>query len=217
MGWSCAYIQPYYGEFILTKIDIVYTFIPFSSTDSIGSSDSRRMTAICQYFWSSDITANNTWWRNDLEMLSLLLALCMGNCLTLSIWFTWPSGTWFQKIMCPAKIFMCPANICTSPAKLMYTAEKISTRPDWKITCPVGHVTTKVYVPWDKIYMPRACGHALLTNPVHQWIPLKGPLSAKLEGYHPSLKNKIFLLVASPMNLWLLWWPSRESSMFMVS
>ena len=34
--------------------------------------------------------------------------------------------------------------------------------PDWKITCPVGHVTTKVYVPWDKIYMPRARGHALM-------------------------------------------------------
>ena len=40
--------------------------------------------------------------------------------------------------------------------KLMYTAGKISMCPDWKITCPVGHVTTKVYVPWDKIYMPRA-------------------------------------------------------------
>ena len=45
--------------------------------------------------------------------------------------------------------------------KLIYTAEKISTCSDWKITCPVGHATTKVYVPWDKIYMPSACGHAL--------------------------------------------------------
>ena len=47
----------------------------------------------------------------------------------------------------------------------MYTAGKISTCPDWKITCPVGHVTTKVYVPWDKIYMPRAHGHALMSSP----------------------------------------------------
>ena len=83
--------------------------------------------------------------------------------LTLSIWFTWPSGTWLKKLTCPAKIFRCPANICTSPAKLMYTAGKISTCPDWKISdsksdCPVGHVTTKVYMPWDKIYMPGHVG-----------------------------------------------------------
>ena len=47
----------------------------------------------------------------------------------------------------------------------MHTAGKISTCPDWKITCPVGHVTTKFYVPWDKIYMPRACGHPLMSSP----------------------------------------------------
>ena len=42
----------------------------------------------------------------------------------------------------------------------MYTAEKISTCPDWKIT-------TKCYVPWDKIYMPLACGHTLMSaNPL---------------------------------------------------
>ena len=35
--------------------------------------------------------------------------------LTLSIWFTCPSRTWFWKFTCPAKIFTCPANICTSP------------------------------------------------------------------------------------------------------
>ena len=86
--------------------------------------------------------------------------------LTLSIWFTCPSGLWFWKFTCPAKFFTCPANICTSPVKLMYTAGKISTCPDWKITCPVGHVTTKVYVPWEKIYMPRACRHALMSSPV---------------------------------------------------
>ena len=51
---------------------------------------------------------------------------------------------------------MCPANISTSPVKLTYTAGKISTCPDWKISCPVGHVTTNVYVPCDRIYMPRA-------------------------------------------------------------
>ena len=70
-----------------------------------------------------------------------------GQGLTLSVWLTCPSGTWFWKFTCPAKICMCPANICTSPVKLMYTAGKISTCPDWKITCPVGHVTTKVWVP----------------------------------------------------------------------
>ena len=47
----------------------------------------------------------------------------------------------------------------------MYTAEKISTCPDWKIMCPVGHVTTKVYVPWDKIYMPWAHGQAVMSSP----------------------------------------------------
>ena len=80
--------------------------------------------------------------------------------LTLSIWFTCPSGMWFWKFTCPAKIFTCPANICQNLVNLMYTTGKISTCPDWKITCPVRHVTTKVYVPWDKIYMPgaRACG-----------------------------------------------------------
>ena len=72
---------------------------------------------------------------------------------------------WFWKFTCPAKIFTCPANICTRPVKLLYTAGKISTCPDWKITCPVGYVTTKVFVPWDKIYMSRACGHALMWSP----------------------------------------------------
>ena len=52
-----------------------------------------------------------------------------------------------------------------SPVKLMYTAGKISMCPVWKITCPVGHVATKVNVPWDKIYMSRACGHALMSSP----------------------------------------------------
>ena len=93
--------------------------------------------------------------------------------LTLSIWFTCPSGMWFWKFTCPAKIFTCRANICTSPVKLMYTAGKISACPDWKITCPVGHVTTKVYVPWEKIYMPRACRHALMSSPVMEYEVMK--------------------------------------------
>ena len=86
--------------------------------------------------------------------------------LTLSIWFTCPLGTWFWKFTCPSKIFTCPANICASPVKLMYTAGKISICPEWKMTCPVGHVTTEVYVPWDKIYMSRACRYALMLSPV---------------------------------------------------
>ena len=85
--------------------------------------------------------------------------------LTWSIWFTCPSGMWFWKFTCAAKIFTCPANICTSHVKIMYTAWKIITCPDWKITCPVGHMTTNICVPWDKIYMPRACGHDLMLSP----------------------------------------------------
>ena len=85
--------------------------------------------------------------------------------LTLNIWFTRPSGTWFWKLTCPENFFACPANICRSPVKLIYTAGKISPCPDWKITCPGGHVTTKLYVPWDKIYVPRACGHTLMSSP----------------------------------------------------
>ena len=93
--------------------------------------------------------------------------------LTLSIWLTCPSCTWFWKFTRPANIFTCPANICTSPVKLMYTAGKISTCPYWKITCPFGHVTAKVQVPWDKIYVPRACGHALTLSPVLLLLALK--------------------------------------------
>ena len=85
--------------------------------------------------------------------------------LTLSIWFTCPSGTCFLKFTCPAKIFTCPEKICTNPVKPMYTAGKVNTCPDLKITCPAGHVTTNVNVPWDKIYMPRACRHALMLSP----------------------------------------------------
>ena len=39
----------------------------------------------------------------------------------------------------------------------MYTAGKISTCPDQKNPLPSqAIVTTKVYVPWDQLYMPRA-------------------------------------------------------------
>ena len=47
----------------------------------------------------------------------------------------------------------------------MYTAGKVSTCPDWRVICPVGHVTTEVYVPWDRMYVPRAYGHALMLSP----------------------------------------------------
>ena len=77
-----------------------------------------------------------------------------------------PVGHMVLKIYVPCKIFHVPANICTTPVKLIHTAGKISTCPDWKITCLVEHVTTKSYVPWDKIYMPRACGRPLMSSPV---------------------------------------------------
>ena len=99
-----------------------------------------------------------------------------------------PIGHMVLKIDVPRKIFTCPANICTSPVKLMDTA-------DLKITCPVGHVTTKVYVPWDKIYMPRACGHALMSSPEwavrlvdEQASHLTGTWACKSEGY-PSVET----------------------------
>ena len=61
------------------------------------------------------------------------------------------------KIYVPCKNFDLPCQYLCKPCKAyMYTAEKISTCPDWKISCPVRHVTIKVYVPWDKIYLPRA-------------------------------------------------------------
>ena len=85
--------------------------------------------------------------------------------LTLSIWFTCP-GHVVLKIYVPCRNFHMP-----SPVKLIYTARKITTCPDWKITCPVGHVIRKVCVPWDKIYMPQACGHPLMWSPgmKYQW------------------------------------------------
>ena len=101
------------------------------------------------------------------EIMNKMFSVMINQALTLSIWFTCPWGTWFWKFTCPAKIFTCLANICTGPVKLMYTAGKVSTCAYWKITCPVGHVTTNVYVPWDKIYMPRACGHTLMSSPVN--------------------------------------------------
>ena len=64
--------------------------------------------------------------------------------------------------------------MCPLPSQYLYKPckayvycwkNKYSTCPDWKITCSVGHVITKFYVPWDKIYMPRACGHALMSSP----------------------------------------------------
>ena len=69
-------------------------------------------------------------------------------------------------------MFMCPAK---------HTAGKISKCPDWKFTCPVGHVTTKVYVPWDKIYMPRARGHALMSSPEQCWNVVNWTLKNQLQ------------------------------------
>ena len=59
--------------------------------------------------------------------------------LTLSIWFTCPSGTWFWQFTCPANFFTCPANICTSPLKLMYTAGKILLMASKNYRAPLVH------------------------------------------------------------------------------
>ena len=39
---------------------------------------------------------------------------------------------------------------------LTHTLKNVDFIHRWQNRCPVGHVTTKVYVSWDKIYMPRA-------------------------------------------------------------
>ena len=85
--------------------------------------------------------------------------------LTLSIWFTWPAGMYFWKLTCPAKIFHVPRQYLSKPCKAHVYCCENKYMPWLKVTCPVGPITTKVYVPWDKIYMPRACGHALMSSP----------------------------------------------------
>ena len=47
----------------------------------------------------------------------------------------------------------------------MYTAGKISTCPDQKNHLPSRAHNHKILCPWDKIYMPRACGHTLVSYP----------------------------------------------------
>ena len=78
-----------------------------------------------------------------------------------------PVGHVDLKMYMPCKNFHVPSqyNIYTNPVKLMYTDGKISTCPDWKISCPVGHITRTVNVSWGKINMPRASGHALMSSP----------------------------------------------------
>ena len=68
---------------------------------------------------------------------SLIYIIFQG--LTLRISLTCPSGTWFQKCMCPAHIFTCPAIICTSPVKLIYV-----------------HCWENNYMPWPKNLPSRA-------------------------------------------------------------
>ena len=134
----------------------VFWVVPFCKHSLRATLFDRKQTRSSRILFS--IFTHTLSWRHMKDQIKI-------QGLTLSIWFTCPSGTWIWKCTCPAKIFTCPANICTSPVKLMYTSGKISTCPDWKITCPVGHVTRTVYAPWNKIYMPLACGHALLSSP----------------------------------------------------
>ena len=92
--------------------------------------------------------ATNDWnWRNIFMLLQTGLDI---RHLTYM-----PVGHRVLKIYVPCKNFLMPNQYLYKPCKLMYTAGKISTHPDWKITCPVARVTRKVYVPWDKIYMPQ--------------------------------------------------------------
>ena len=115
--------------------------------------------------------------------------------LTLSIWFTCPSGTWFWKLTCSAKIFTCPANICTSPVKLNVccwenkympwlkkslaqsgTQPQKFMCPGTRSTCP-GHADT----PWCRALQYHGCWcHAwLFASPGHQpmcWLHTVEPL-----------------------------------------
>ena len=78
-----------------------------------------------------------------------------------------PNRHMFVKIHTPCKKIHIPLQYLYKPCKAYIYCWENKYMP-WlkKITCPVGHATTKVYVPWDKIYMPRACGHTLMLSPV---------------------------------------------------
>ena len=70
-----------------------------------------------------------------------------------------PIGHMVLKIHVPCKYFHVPSQYLYKPCKayVYYRENKYVPR--------LKHVTTKVYVPWNKIYMPRACGHALMSSP----------------------------------------------------
>ena len=55
-----------------------------------------------------------------------------------------PVGHVVLKIYVPCRIFEVPSQYLYKPCKAYYNAGKISTCLDWKITCPIGHVTTKL-------------------------------------------------------------------------
>ena len=77
-----------------------------------------------------------------------------------------PIGHMVLKIYVPCKNFDVPSQYLYKPCQAYVYCWKNMYMPILKkITCPLRHVTTKVYVPWDKIYMPRARGHALMSSP----------------------------------------------------
>ena len=55
-----------------------------------------------------------------------------------------PVGHVVLKIYMPCKNFYVPSQYLYKPCKAYVYCWEISTCPDWKITCPVGHITTKV-------------------------------------------------------------------------
>ena len=37
-----------------------------------------------------------------------------------------------------------------------------------QIACPVRHLAKQFYMPWDKMYMPRACGHTSMLSHIDE-------------------------------------------------
>ena len=64
---------------------------------------------------------------------------------------------WVNKMLVP----LCDIELWHHPWLWSWNFENARAQPE-KITCPFRHVTPHLYVPGNKIYMPRACGHPLI-------------------------------------------------------
>ena len=79
-----------------------------------------------------------------------------------------PIGLVVLKIYVPCKIFYMPSQYLYKPCKAYVYCWKNKYMPTLKNHFPSrarNHKSLLKYVPWDKIYMPRARGHALMLSP----------------------------------------------------